>query len=41
VGGIPSSPEIFVEFINPAFGAGGFDPAGGPTAPLVVPVLYR
>lgn len=41
VGGIPSSPEIFVEFITPAFGAGGFDPAGGPTAPIVVPVLYR
>jgi Flp pilus assembly protein TadG len=41
VGGIPSSPEIYVEFINPAFGAGGFDPAGGPTAPVVVPVLYR
>jgi Flp pilus assembly protein TadG len=41
VGGIPSSPEIFVEFINPAFGAGGFDPEGGPTAPIVVPVLYR
>ena len=41
VGGIPSSPEIYVEFINPAFGAGGFDPEGGPTAPIVVPVLYR
>jgi Flp pilus assembly protein TadG len=41
VGGIPSSPEIFVEYLNPAFGAGGFDPAGGPTAPIVVPVLYR
>ena len=41
VGGIPSSPEIYVEFINPALGAGGFDPEGGPTAPLVVPVLYR
>jgi Flp pilus assembly protein TadG len=41
VGGIPSSPEIYVEFINPAFAAGGFDPEGGPTAPLVVPALYR
>ena len=41
VGGIPSSPEIYVEFITPALGAGGFDPAGGPTAPIVVPVLYR
>ncbi len=34
--------EIYVEYIGPAFGAGGFDPAsGGPTAPVVVPVLYR
>jgi Flp pilus assembly protein TadG len=41
VGGIPSSPEIYVEYLHPAFGAGGFDPAGGPTAPIVVPVLYR
>ena len=41
VGGIPSSPEIFVEFMAPALGAGGFDPTGGPTAPIVVPVLYR
>ena len=41
VGGIPSSPEIFVEFLSPAFGAGGFVPNGGPTAPIVVPVLYR
>lgn len=41
VGGIPSSPEIYVEFINPALGSGGFDPSGGPTAPVVVPVLYR
>ena len=33
---------IFVEYIGPAFGAGGFDPtSGGPTAPVVVPVLYR
>jgi hypothetical protein len=33
---------IFVEYIGPAFGAGGFDPAsGGTTAPVVVPVLYR
>jgi Flp pilus assembly protein TadG len=41
VGGIPSSPEIFVEYMAPALGAGGFDPAGGPAAPIVVPVLYR
>jgi hypothetical protein len=41
VGGIPSNPEIYVEFMSPAFGSGGFDPAGGPTAPIVVPVLYR
>ena len=41
VGGIPSSPEIFVEYMSPALGAGGFDPTGGPTAPIVVPVLYR
>ena len=41
VGGIPSSPEIFVEFLSPAFGAGGFVPNGGPAAPIVVPVLYR
>jgi Flp pilus assembly protein TadG len=41
VGGIPSSPEIYVEFLEPAFGSGGFDPSGGPTAPIVVPVLYR
>jgi Flp pilus assembly protein TadG len=41
VGGIPSSPEIFVEFLEPAFGSGGFDPKGGPTAPVVVPVLYQ
>ena len=41
VGGIPSSPEIYVEFMEPAFGSGGFDPNGGPTAPVVVPVLYR
>ena len=33
--------EIYVEFIGPAFGAGGFDPAGGVDAPVVVPVLYR
>jgi Flp pilus assembly protein TadG len=32
---------IFVEYIGPAFGAGGFDPAGGTDAPVVVPVLYR
>jgi Flp pilus assembly protein TadG len=32
---------IFVEYIGPAFGAGGFDPAGGSDAPVVVPVLYR
>ncbi|MCA1579613.1 MAG: Tad domain-containing protein [Acidobacteria bacterium] len=41
VGGIPSSPEIYVEYMSPAFGSGGFDPEGGPTAPIVVPVLYR
>jgi|SRR5215213_3277984 len=41
VGGIPSSPEIYVEYLSPALGAGGFDPAGGPTAPIVVPVLYK
>lgn len=41
VGGIPSNPEIFVEFLDYAFGSGGFDPRGGPTAPIVVPVLYR
>jgi Flp pilus assembly protein TadG len=41
VGGIPSSPEIYVEFLNPAFGSGGFAPNGGPAAPIVVPVLYR
>ncbi len=33
--------EIYVEYIGPAFGAGGFDPAGGTDAPVVVPVLYR
>jgi Flp pilus assembly protein TadG len=33
--------EIYVEYIGPAFGAGGFDPAGGADAPVVVPVLYR
>jgi hypothetical protein len=32
---------IFVEYIGPAFGAGGFDPSGGSSAPVVVPVLYR
>jgi len=32
---------IFVEYIGPAFGAGGFDPSGGADAPVVVPVLYR
>lgn len=41
VGGIPSSPEIYVEYIEPGLGSGGFDPSGGPTAPVVVPVLYR
>ena len=41
VGGIPSSPEIFVEFLAPAFGSGGFVPGAGPQAPIVVPVLYR
>ena len=33
--------EIYVEYIGPAFGAGGFDPSGGASAPVVVPVLYR
>lgn len=33
--------EIYVEFLEPALGAGGYDPAGGNTAPVVVPVLYR
>ena len=33
--------EIYVEFIGPAFGAGGFDPSGGADAPVVVPVLYK
>ncbi len=33
--------EIYVEYIGPAFGAGGFDPTGGADAPVVVPVLYR
>jgi len=41
VGGIPSNPEIYVEFIDLAKGAGGLDPDGGPSAPIVVPVLYR
>lgn len=41
VGGIPSNPEIYVEFMELAKGAGGFDPDGGPTSPIVVPVLYR
>jgi Flp pilus assembly protein TadG len=41
VGGIPSSPEIYVEFLSPAFGSGGFVAGAGPTAPIVVPVLYR
>jgi Flp pilus assembly protein TadG len=33
--------EIYVEYIGPALGAGGIDPTGGTTAPVVVPVLYR
>lgn len=41
VGGIPSNPEIYVEFREYAFGAGGFAPSAGPTAPIVVAVLYR
>lgn len=41
VGGIPSNPEIYVEFLELAKGAGGIDPDGGPTSPIVVPVLYR
>jgi Flp pilus assembly protein TadG len=32
---------IFVEYIGPAFGSGGFDPSGGNSAPVVVPVLYQ
>ena len=41
VGGIPSNPEIYVEFRDYTFGSGGFAPNAGPTAPIVVPVLYR
>ena len=41
VGGIPANPEIYVEFLGLAEGAGGLDPDGGPSAPIVVPVLYR
>jgi hypothetical protein len=41
VGGIPSSPEIYVEFMHYALGSGGFDPEGGSTSPIIVPVLYR
>ena len=41
VGGIPATPEIYVEFLGMAKGAGGLDPDGGPSAPIVVPVLYR
>ena len=41
VGGIPSNPEIYVEFMDLAKGAGGIDPDGGATSPIVVPVLYR
>ena len=33
--------EIYVEYIGPAMGAGGVDPSGGTSAPVVVPVLYR
>jgi Flp pilus assembly protein TadG len=33
--------EIYVEYIGPALGAGGVDPVGGTSAPVVVPVLYR
>lgn len=33
--------EIYVEYIGPAFGAGGHDPSGGNDAPVVVPVLYK
>lgn len=32
---------IYVEYIGPALGSGGFDPSGGNSAPVVVPVLYR
>jgi hypothetical protein len=41
VGGIPSNPEIYVEFMDMAKGVGGLDPDGGPASPIVVPVLYR
>ena len=41
VGGIPKNPEIYVEYLGIAKGAGGLDPDGGPSAPIVVPVLYR
>jgi Flp pilus assembly protein TadG len=41
VGIIPNNREIYVEYLSPALGSGGFDPSGGPTAPVVVPVLYR
>ena len=33
--------EIYVEYIGPALASGGFDPSGGASAPVVVPVLYR
>ena len=33
--------EIYVEYVGPAMGAGGVDPSGGTSAPVVVPVLYR
>lgn len=33
--------EIYVEYVGPALGAGGFDPSGGNDAPVVVPVLYK
>lgn len=33
--------EIYVEYLEPALGAGGFDPDGGNVAPVVVPVLYK
>ena len=33
--------EIYVEYLMTALGAGGTEPAGCNSAPVVVPVLYR
>lgn len=41
VGIVAANAEIYVEYMEPAGGAGGLDPGGGPSAPIVVPVLYR